>query len=266
MKERPRAERPETPEGEPGRPAGAGPAPAPDANRDPRRLRRKGQDPTIERGVDAKEMWRIFRMISEFVEAIDGLRDIRPAVSIWGSARVTEGHPYYEATRETARRLATLGYTVITGGGPGLMEAANRGAKDGGGRSVGLGIELPAEQTFNGHVDVAIEFDYFFIRKMMFTKFAAGLLIAPGGFGTMDEMFDTLTLIQTRKIRRVPVVLLGVEYYGPLVAWMRDRMLRDGTIAADDLDLWLLTDDPAAAASYLDRHVVEQTWWSQNLP
>jgi uncharacterized protein (TIGR00730 family) len=236
------------------------------AARDLRRLRRKGQDPTLDRGVDAKEMWRIFRIISEFVEAIDGLRDIRPAISMWGSARTRPEEPSYVLAFETAKELAAMGYTIITGGGPGIMEAANRGAKKGGGRSVGLGIRLPHEQKMNEAIDVAIEFDYFFIRKMMFTKFAAGLVIAPGGFGTMDEMFDTLTLIQTRKIRRVPVVLLGVEYYRPLVAWMRDTMLAEGAISPEDLDLWLLTDDPAEAARYLDRHVVEQTWWSQPMP
>src|SRR5205085_8734842 len=149
-----------------------------------------------------KEMWRIFRIISEFVEAIDGLRDIRPAISIWGSARTPPEHRHYRLAMDTASELASLGYTIITGGGPGIMEAGNRGAKQGGGKSVGLGIRLPHEQRMNEHIDVGIEFEYFFIRKMMFTKFAAGLVAAPGGFGTMDEMFDTLTLIQTRKIRR----------------------------------------------------------------
>ena len=141
-----------------------------------------------------------------------------------------------------------------------------RGAKEGGGKSVGLGIHLPMEQEINDFCDVAIDFDYFFIRKMMFTKFAAGLVVAPGGFGTMDELFDTLTLIQTRKIRRVPVVLLGTSYFGPLVGWMQDVLLQEGAISPGDLDLWLLTDEPAAAAAYLDRHVVDQTWWSQPTP
>ena len=233
---------------------------------DLRRLRRKGQDPTLDRGVDAKEMWRIFRIISEFVEAVDGLRNIRPAISVWGSARTGRDHPHYALVQETAQQLSALGYNVITGGGPGIMEAANKGAKKGGGKSVGLGIRLPHEQKMNVYCDVAIEFEYFFIRKMMFTKYAAGLVVAPGGFGTMDEMFDTLTLIQTRKIRRIPVVLLGKAYYASLVAWMRDTMLAEGMISTEDLDLWLLTDDPKEAATYLDRHVVEQTWWSQPLP
>jgi uncharacterized protein (TIGR00730 family) len=233
---------------------------------DARRLRRKGGDPHYERGVDAKEMWRIFRIISEYVDAIDGLRDVRPAISIWGSARFKQDSTWCRIARETARTLATMGYTIITGGGPGIMEAANHGAKEGGGKSVGLGIRLPMEQAINGWCDVAIDFDYFFIRKMMFTKYAAGLVIAPGGFGTLDEMFDTVTLIQTRKIRRIPVVLLGRSYFGPLVAWMRDTLLAEGAIGREDADLWLLTDDPAEAAEYLDRHVVNQTWWTQTTP
>jgi uncharacterized protein (TIGR00730 family) len=231
-----------------------------------RRLRRKGQDPTIDRGVDAKEMWRIFRIISEYVEAIDGLRDIRPAISMWGSARTHKDHPHYKLTLDTARELARLGYTIITGGGPGIMEAANHGGKLGGGKSVGLGITLPFEQKMNEHCDIAIEFQYFFIRKMMFTKFAAGLVISPGGFGTMDEMFDMLTLLQTRKIRRIPVVLLGKAYYAGLVAWMKDVVLSHHNISPEDLDLWLLTDDPVEAAAYLDHHIVDQTWWSQAVP
>jgi len=235
-------------------------------SRDGRRLRRKGQDPHVERGVDSKEMWRIFRIISEYVDAIDGLRDVRPAISVWGSARFKQDNRWCRLARETSRRLATMGYAIITGGGPGIMEAANRGAKDGGGKSIGLGIHLPMEQEINDFCDVAIDFDYFFIRKMMFTKFAAGLVVAPGGFGTMDELFDTLTLIQTRKIRRIPVVMLGTSYFGPLVSWMQDVLLQEGAISKSDLDLWLLTDEPAAAAAYLDRHIVDQTWWSQPMP
>jgi uncharacterized protein (TIGR00730 family) len=247
--------------------SGEGPDPVPpSAVRGRERLRRKGQDPTLDRGIDTKEMWRIFRIISEFVEAVDALREIRPAISVWGSARTRMDHAHYAQVSATTKRLAEMGYTVITGGGPGLMEAANRGAKEGGGRSVGLGITLPFEQQMNGYCDVKIEFDFFFIRKMMFTKFAAGLLVAPGGFGTMDEFFDTLTLVQTRKIRRIPVAMLGKDYYGPLVRWMRERMLEEKMIGPDDLDLWLLTDDPAEAAEYLDRHIVNQTWWSQMTP
>ena len=186
-----------------------GSAGRPEAERDPRRLRRRGQDPTLEKGVDSREMWRIFRITSEIVEGIDRLRGIRPAITMWGSARLPQDHPHCRQVFQTAKTLAEMGYTIVTGGGPGIMEAANRGAKAGKGKSVGLGIVLPMEQRINDACDIAIDFDYFFIRKMMFTKFAAGLVVAPGGFGTLDEMFDTLTLIQTGKIRRVPVVMLG---------------------------------------------------------
>ncbi len=250
----------------PPHPVAPDPAGLPEPSRDGRRLRRKGQDPHVERGVDSKEMWRIFRIISEYVDAIDGLRDVRPAISVWGSARFKQDNRWCHLARETSRLLASMGYAVITGGGPGIMEAANRGAKQGGGKSIGLGIHLPMEQEINDFCDVAIDFDYFFIRKMMFTKFAAGLVVAPGGFGTMDELFDTLTLIQTRKIRRIPVVMLGTSYFGPLVSWMQDVLLQEGAISKGDLDLWLLTDEPAAAAAYLDRHIVDQTWWSQPMP
>ncbi len=238
-----------------------GSPPAPDEF-DPRRLRRRGQDPTIDRGIDSREMWRILRITSEIVEALDRLREIRPAITIWGSARLAQDHPHCVRVFETSKRLAEMGYSILTGGGPGIMEAANRGAKAGKGKSVGLGIVLPMEQRINEACDIAIDFDYFFIRKMMFTKFAAGLVVAPGGFGTLDEMFDTLTLIQTGKIRRIPVVMLGKAYFGPLIAWMRSTLVPEGTISPDDLDLWHLTDDPAEAATYLDRHVVDRTWWN----
>lgn len=239
-----------------------GGASAPDEALDRRRLRRRGQDPTIDRGIDSREMWRIFRINSEIVEALDRLREIRPAITIWGSARLAQDHPHCRRVFDTSKRLAEMGYSIVTGGGPGIMEAANRGAKAGKGKSIGLGIVLPMEQRINDACDIAIDFDYFFIRKMMFTKFAAGLVVAPGGFGTLDELFDTLTLIQTRKIRRIPVVLLGKAYFEPLVAWMRATLVAEGTISPGDLDLWLLTDDPAEAASYLDRHVVDRTFWN----
>jgi uncharacterized protein (TIGR00730 family) len=217
----------------------------------------------LDTGADAKEMWRIFRIISEFVEAVDELRDIRPAITIFGSARTPKTARWYGATVELARGLAAKGYSVLTGGGPGIMEAANKGAKRGKGKSVGLGIQLPHEQRLNSFVDVGIEFNYFFVRKMVFVKFSAGVVIAPGGFGTMDELFEVLTLVQTGKMRRIPLVLFGTEYYGGLVDWMRTRMLGDGTIDAKDLDLWLLTDSVQEAVEYLDTHVVERTWWGK---
>jgi uncharacterized protein (TIGR00730 family) len=226
------------------------------------RLRRKGQDPMIETGVDAKEMWRIFRIISEFVEAVDELRGIRPAVTVFGSARTPRTSRWYGATVELGRALTAKGYTVVTGGGPGIMEAANKGAKRGKGRSVGLGIRLPHEQALNSFLDIGLEFHYFFVRKMMFVKFSAGLVVAPGGFGTLDELFEILTLVQTGKMRRIPLVLFGVDYYTGLVEWMRKVMLAEGCIDERDLDLWLLTDSVSEAIAHLDRHIVEQTWWN----
>ena len=169
-------------------------------------LARKGQDPMLDTGADAKEMWRIFRIISEFVEAVDELSAIRPAVTIFGSARTPKTSRWYGATVEIARALAGRGYSILTGGGPGIMEAANKGAKRGKGKSVGLGIRLPHEQRLNAFVDIGLEFNYFFVRKMVFVKFSAGLVIAPGGFGTMDELFEVLTLVQTGKMRRIPLV------------------------------------------------------------
>jgi uncharacterized protein (TIGR00730 family) len=225
------------------------------------RLARKGRDPTIETGGDAREIWRIFRIISEFVEGEDELRGVRPAVTIFGSARTPRAARHYAIVVELARALAARGYAVITGGGPGLMEAANKGARRGGGKSVGLGIQLPEEQRLNGYLDIGLEFNYFFVRKMMFVKFAAGIVFAPGGFGTLDEMFEALTLIQTRKMRRIPIVMLGREYYHGLVEWCRGTLLAHGSIDERDLDLWLCTDSPEEAADYLDKHIVEQTWW-----
>ncbi len=226
------------------------------------RLARRGQDPMLDTGADAKEMWRIFRIISEFVEAVDELRGIRPAVTIFGSARTPKTSRWYGATVEIARALAGKGYSILTGGGPGIMEAANKGAKRGKGKSVGLGIRLPHEQRLNAFVDIGLEFNYFFVRKMVFVKFSAGLVIAPGGFGTMDELFEVLTLVQTGKMRRIPLVIFGVDYYQGLVDWMRTRMLADGSIDEKDLDLWLLTDSVQAAVEHLDQHIVDRTWWN----
>ena len=219
------------------------------------RLDRKREDPTTEWGGEARETWRIFRIISEFVEGLDELRGVRPAITVFGSARTPKSSPHYGMTVELARELAALGYTVITGGGPGLMEAANKGARRGGGKSVGLGIALPMEQSLNRYIDIGLEFKYFFVRKMMFLKFSSGIVIAPGGFGTMDELFESLTLIQTEKTHPVPLVLLGVDYYKGLVDWLRRTMLAHGAIDEADLDLWLLTDSVQEAAEHLHAHI-----------
>lgn len=198
-----------------------------------------------------RDAWRIFRIMGEFVEGFEELQGLGPAVSIFGSARVVPGDPQYEQCVETARLLGEAGLAVITGGGPGIMEAANRGAREAGAKSVGCNIELPFEQSGNPYVDVSIDFRYFFVRKTMFVKYAQAFVIFPGGFGTMDELFESLTLIQTGKVRHFPVVLVGTEYWRGLMDWMRDHMAREGKIAPRDLDLVLLTDDPAEVRDHI---------------
>ncbi|MGH7476742.1 MAG: TIGR00730 family Rossman fold protein [Longimicrobiales bacterium] len=191
--------------------------------------------------------WRVFRIMGEFVTGFDTLAGVGPAVSIFGSARISPQHEYYAAARETARRLAEAGFGVITGGGPGLMEAANRGAVEGGGRSIGCNIELPFEQGMNAYVRTAVNFRYFFVRKTMFVKYSEGFIIFPGGFGTMDELFEALTLIQTRKVRNFPVVLYGSAYWASLLDWLERFMLPHGMIAKTDLQLLLIADSPQDA-------------------
>jgi len=193
--------------------------------------------------------WRVMRIQSEFVEGFGALAELGPAVSVFGSARTKPGSPEYEQAELLAARLARAGYAVITGGGPGVMEAANRGASQAGGVSVGLGIELPFEQGLNSWVDVGINFRYFFARKTMFVKYAQAFCVLPGGFGTMDELFEALTLVQTRKVTRFPVVLLGTAYWSGLIDWLRGSMLDSGYINAADLDLMVLTDDVEEAVS-----------------
>jgi uncharacterized protein (TIGR00730 family) len=192
----------------------------------------------------ATDPWRVLRIMGEFVEGFDALADIGPAITIFGSARVRRGHPQYKAAVEVARLLGEAGFTIITGGGPGIMEAGNLGAQKAGARSVGLGIELPFEQGINEYVDLPIEFRYFFARKTMFVKYAEGYVIFPGGFGTLDELFESLTLIQTGKIYNFPVILFGSDYWNGLLNWLRDTMLAEGKIAADDLKLVIVTDSP----------------------
>jgi uncharacterized protein (TIGR00730 family) len=190
------------------------------------------------------DQWRVLRIMAEFVEGFDALARVGRAVSVFGSARVTETDPMYEQARRLSRSLAEKGFTVITGGGPGIMEAANRGAHEGGGLSVGCNIELPFEQAFNPYVNLGIEFHYFFVRKMMFVKYAEAFVIFPGGFGTMDELFEALTLIQTGKILHFPVILFGSDYWRGLRQWIHDRALSEGKIAPADLELLVLSDDP----------------------
>jgi uncharacterized protein (TIGR00730 family) len=189
--------------------------------------------------------WRVLRIMGEFVEGFDALADIGPAVTIFGSARTKPDDPQFLAAVEVARLLGEAGFTIITGGGPGIMEAGNLGAKEAGVLSVGLGIELPFEQGINQHVDLPIEFRYFFARKTMFVKYAEGYVIFPGGFGTLDELFESLTLIQTGKIINFPVVLYDSAYWNGLLGWLRDTMLAQGKIAEDDLKLLIVSDSPA---------------------
>jgi len=202
-----------------------------------------------------RDAWRIFRIMGEFVEGFEEMGKVGNAVSIFGSARVRPGDPQYEQCVETARLLGEAGFAVITGGGPGIMEAANKGAREAGAHSVGCNIELPFEQKGNDFVDMAIDFRYFFVRKTMFVKYAQAFIIFPGGFGTMDELFESLTLIQTGKVRHFPVVLVGTEYWGGLLEWIRDHMAAEGKIAPSDLDLLFLTDDPKEVRDHVVRRL-----------
>jgi uncharacterized protein (TIGR00730 family) len=200
------------------------------------------------------ETWRVFRIMSEFVEGFESLRNVGPAVSIFGSARARRNDWSYRAASKVAETLSRKGYSIISGGGPGIMEAANRGAKRGKGLSIGLNIMLPEEQRANRYQDKSLHFKHFFARKVMFVKYAAGYVIMPGGFGTLDEFFESLTLIQTGKIRRFPVVMMGQEYWGGLLAWMQTTMVGKGTISKADLELFHITDDPIQAAEFIIQH------------
>ncbi len=194
-------------------------------------------------GESVADLWRVLRIQSEFVEGFGLLAELPRAVSVFGSARTKPDHPHYAAGVQIGAALAKAGYAVITGGGPGAMEAANRGASEAGGLSVGLGIELPFEQELNEWVDVGISFRYFFVRKTMFVKYAQAFVILPGGFGTLDELFEALTLVQTKKVTKFPVVLFGRSYWEGLYNWLRDSVLTEGKIGEKDLALLHLTDD-----------------------
>jgi uncharacterized protein (TIGR00730 family) len=187
--------------------------------------------------------WRVMRIQSEFVEGFGALAELGPAVSVFGSARTAPGSPFYELATQVARRLVEAGYAVITGGGPGAMEAANKGALEAGGASVGLGIELPFEQGLNEYVNLGVNFRYFFARKTMFVKYAQGFIVLPGGFGTLDELFEAVTLVQTQKVTSFPIVLLGRDYWSGLLDWLRRAALEAGTVSPKDIDLLHLTDD-----------------------
>ena len=231
-------------------------------NKGPVRLRRDHipASTTDQRLLDSRgptdwvhtDPWRVLRIQAEFVEGFGQLSELGPAVSVFGSARTKPDDPMYEAARQIAEKLCERGYAVITGGGPGAMEAANRGASECGGVSVGLGIELPHEQGLNEWVDMGINFRYFFVRKTMFVKYSQGYIVMPGGFGTLDELFEALTLSQTGKVTTFPIVLFGSAYWGGLVDWLRDTMLPDGKINAADLELVRITDDVDDAVAWFD--------------
>ena len=194
------------------------------------------------------DTWRVMRIMGEFIEGFDDLTTVERGVAVFGSARTAPDDPKYLAAQETARLLALAGFSIITGAGPGIMEAANKGAKEGGGRSIGCNIELPFEQGANPYVDTLVNFRYFFVRKTMFIKYSSAFIIFPGGFGTLDETFEALTLIQTGKIYQFPVILFGRHYWAGLLRWLQSRVLAERKISAGDMDLMLLTDDPAEAA------------------
>jgi uncharacterized protein (TIGR00730 family) len=219
---------------------GGEPAPAEGSTTDQRLLDRRGPSDWVH-----TDPWRVLRIQSEFVEGFGLLAELPRAVSVFGSARTPRDHPHYAAGVAIGTALAQAGYAVITGGGPGAMEAANRGASEAGGLSVGLGIELPFEQDLNEWVDVGIAFRYFFVRKTMFVKYAQAFVILPGGYGTLDELFEALTLVQTRKVTRFPVILFGTDYWSGLIDWIKNTLAATGTINAADLELITVTDDIA---------------------
>jgi uncharacterized protein (TIGR00730 family) len=204
--------------------------------------------------------WRVLRILGEFVQGFDTLAEVGKAVTIFGSARVTEDDPMYQAARELAARLSREGFAIITGGGPGIMEAANRGAVDADGQSVGCNIELPFEQGMNQYVEVAVNFRYFFVRKTMFVKYAEAFVIFPGGFGTLDELFESLTLIQTGKIHNFPIVLFGSAYWRGLLDWIKDTLLAEGKISPEDLELLAITDSPEEACRIIVECYDNQCW------
>lgn len=224
--------------------------------------RQRPVEPSGRRSAEAiaRDTWRVMRMQGELVEGFGSLATLGPAISVFGSARTQPGEPAYDQVREVGRRLAQAGFTVITGGGPGAMEAANRGAKEVGGHSVGLGIELPHEQGLNDWVDLGIGFRYFFVRKVMFVKFSQGFVVAPGGLGTLDELFEALTLVQTGKVTAFPVVLLDRQFWSPLLDWIRDTLSARGMIAAHDVELLRMADTPEEAVEQVLTTVPVSRW------
>jgi len=205
--------------------------------------------------IKTNDSWAIFKIMGEFVAGFERMSQIGPCVSIFGSARTRPGDPYYELTVDVAESIANAGYGIITGGGPGIMEAGNRGAKKAGGTSVGLNIDLPFEQNDNPFIDEdkSLDFDYFFVRKVMFVKYSQGFVVMPGGFGTLDELFESITLIQTHKIDRFPIILVGTAFWGGLMDWIRNTMLSAGNISPEDMELFQLVDHREEVVEIIDR-------------
>jgi uncharacterized protein (TIGR00730 family) len=208
----------------------------------------------LEKSWSARESWRVFAIMSEFVEATERLSQVRPAVSIFGSARTPPDHPYYVLAESIARQLSDAGFTVISGGGPGIMEAANKGAFFGRSLSVGLNIQLPHEQAANRYQDISQTFRHFFARKVMFVKFASAYVVMPGGFGTLDELMEALTLVQTRKTRRIPIILVQSAFWKGMLDWFRSTLVTEGMIDAEDMDLIQVIDEPSAVVQAIFSH------------
>lgn len=222
----------------------------------------------------AKETWRTFRIMAEFITGLEALNGVTKGISMFGSARIKPSSDYYELARATGYQLGKSGFAIITGGGPGAMEASNRGGREAGALSIGLNIKLPFETHVNPYVDIAVDFNFFFVRKVMLVKYAHGFIILPGGVGTLDEMFEALTLLQTGKIMNFPIILMGKDYWTPLLDWMRNKLLAEGMISAKDLDNIHLTDSPKEACKIAQRYwksylkdlkqeIVKQKWLSE---
>lgn len=210
----------------------------------------------FDKRIFTHDAWRVFRIISEFVDGFESLTDLGPSVSIFGSARLPPESPYYQLAIEVAKHITGKGFAIITGGGPGIMEAANRGAQEAKGHSCGLAIDLPMETEPNPYIDskYRLSFRYFFVRKVMFIRYAQGYVFLPGGYGTLDELFEALTLIQTQKIKPFPIYLMGHDYWMAMLDWIKGTMLTQGCISQSDLDLFHITDDPEEVANGIERH------------
>ncbi len=231
-----------------------------------RRNRRQTEDerllarPRANTDFLSTDTWRVLRIMGEFVDGFEALADVGPAVTIFGSARVSADDPLYQAAVDVARALGEAGFAIITGGGPGIMEAGNRGARESGARSVGLNIELPFEQHLNPYVDTSVTFRYFFVRKMMLVKYAQAFVIFPGGFGTLDELFEALTLVQTGKVRNFPIILFGSAYWNGLLTWLRETVLPARKIAVADIDLLIISDSVEEVRDLIVRSTYDAQW------